>query len=116
MSTNKKSLYKPVLLNDNKELDYIDTNISDMLNDIKSFTYYTVPQYAEGRMDIVSFIHYETVAFWWLISYYNNIIDPVEELFTGRILKIPSLQEYYKFYNANSRVDQIKERFDSRSL
>ena len=115
MTTERKDLYRTQLIDDNKELDYLDSEIPNLK--IDKYTLYTIPQFTEGRLDLISFIHYNTVNLWWLIAQYNELTDTTDaEVYTGRILKIPSVSEYYKFYNTNSRIDDITETFDERTL
>lgn len=114
MTTRRKNLYRKRLVDHNKEVDYLDTKIPIM--DFENYNNYTIPQFAEGRIDIISYVNYETVDLWWLIAQFNNIIDPINELCTGRVIRIPSLSEYYRFYNENSIVDDINEIFDKRVL
>jgi hypothetical protein len=115
MTTERKDLYKSRLIDDNKELDYLESNIPVM--GIQKYTLYTVPQFTEGRLDLISFIHYKTVRLWWLIAQYNDLTDTTsDEVYVGRILKIPSVSEYYKFYNKNSKIDEITNTFDERTL
>lgn len=114
MTTRRKNLYRKMLVDNNKEVDYLNTKIPIM--DFENYSNYTVPQYAEGRIDIISYLHYETVELWWLIAQFNDIINPLDELHSGKVLKIPSLSEYYRFYNENSRTDDINEVFDKRKI
>lgn len=114
MLTNKKDLYEKVLVDNNKEVDVLGTSLPSFNFD--SYTTFTVPQFAEGRMDLISFIHYETVSLWWMIAQANEIIDPLTELYMGRVLIIPDLGEYYAFYNFNSILDNISEVFDTRLI
>ena len=43
----------------------------------------------EGRPDLISNSIYNTPDLWWLICAANNIIDPFEELISGKKIKIP---------------------------
>jgi hypothetical protein len=45
----------------------------------------------EGRWDLISYKHYRTVEYWWLICHANEIRDPFEILPAGTIIRIPSL-------------------------
>lgn len=114
MLTDKKDLYNKLLVDNNKEIDYLDTRITEFEYD--SYITYIVPQFAIGRIDLISYIHYETVDLWWLIAQVNDIVDPITELYMGRVLRIPAIGDYYGFYNANSIIDEIEEVFDSRTL
>jgi hypothetical protein len=113
--TRRFDLYKTALITDNKELDYLDTKIYEA-KDINGYAYYTVTQSTESRLDLISFIHYNTVDLWWLIAQYNDILDPFEEIVMGRVLLIPALPDYYKFYNENSQIDEIDEVFSDHTL
>jgi len=114
MLTERKDLYSKVMVDDNKELDLLDSKIPNF--EFNSYTTFTVPQFAEGRIDIISFIKYDNVNLWWMIAQANEIIDPLTELYMGRVLLIPDLSEYYTFYNANSSLDEIEEVFDKRII
>jgi hypothetical protein len=113
--TRRFDLYKPIIVDNNKELDYLDTKIYESKT-ISGFRYYTVVQSTEHRLDLISYIHYNTVDLWWLIAQYNNILDPLTEVVMGKVLQIPALPEYYKFYNSNSKIDEIDETFSDHTL
>ena len=51
---------------------------------------YTVENFYEGRLDLISAAFYDEPRFWWLIAQYNRIIDPIGEVKAGTILQIPS--------------------------
>lgn len=51
---------------------------------------YTVENFFEYRLDQIATMFYGEPRFWWVIAQYNNILDPVGEIYTGRILRIPS--------------------------
>lgn len=114
MLTDRKDLYRTLIVSNNKELDLLDTQLPYL--EIDNYTTFTVPQFAVGRIDIISFIHYETVDLWWIIAHANDIIDVTSELYMGRVLRIPSVTSYYGFYNANSLIDEIDEVFDTRPI
>ena len=51
---------------------------------------YVVDAFYEGRPDLIASSFYNEPRYWWVIAQYNNIIDPVSEITTGRILLIPA--------------------------
>lgn len=51
----------------------------------------TITQELVRRPDLISFKAYGSPDFWWAIFEYNGIRDPVFELRSGQILKIPSI-------------------------
>ena len=51
----------------------------------------TIPAGLEGRPDLISFATYGSVNYWWLVCLANNVIDPFEDLYSGRQIKLPKL-------------------------
>lgn len=97
----RKNLYSRVEVNGNIELDYLNTNLDEM--NLGQSRVFRIPQFMEGRPDLISFAVYQNVDYGWIIMWENDIIDPFESLVAGRELVIPSLTDYYNFYNENSR-------------
>lgn len=114
MFTDRKSFYQSQEVNNNKEKDFLDTDVEKM--SFVNYTQFVVPQFCEGRMDLISYIHYETVNLWWLIAHVNNIMDPITDLEAGMVLKIPSVSEAFEFYNKHAKPDQITKTFKLREI
>ena len=57
-------------------------------------TDYVVPQFMENRLDLIAYKFYGNSELYWVIAYFNNIIDPMV-LAVGTELKIPSLSTLY---------------------
>lgn len=79
----------------NKE---ISTNINSddfekFTSNLKSlnFTVGVVQPGYEHRADKISYLFYSTPELDWLICWYNNISDPLQQLNVGDQIKIPSL-------------------------
>lgn len=102
MLNERRFLYARVDVDGNTELDYITTRISSM--DIPYMTKFIVPQTLEHRIDLISYRFYNTFDLGWLICDYNDILDPFDEIVTGKELLIPNLSDYYSFFNSNSIV------------
>lgn len=51
---------------------------------------YTVSVADEGRLDLIAHSLYGDYRLWWFIAQYNSILDPVLEIFPGRILRLPT--------------------------
>ena len=58
--------------------------------------YYTVLPRQEGRLDVISLLNYGVSTYWWVIGLANNIIDPIEDIKAGMVLRIPSIMSLYK--------------------
>ena len=55
--------------------------------------YYKVTNMTENRLDLISLIHYNSPLYWWVIAEANVIFDPFTEVYVGRNLRIPQLNE-----------------------
>ena len=102
MINNRHDLYRRVSVDGNRELDLLSSRLPIL--DMATTKKFRIPRVAEGRPDLISHFVYENVDFWWIILEHNNIVDPYSELYTGRLLDIPSINDYYDFYNQFSRV------------
>lgn len=83
----------------NIELDYLRTVINKMkLSTVAEMR--MTAAYA-NRPDLVSLHSYGSYNYGWLISLHNKILNPFTEYNIGKVIKIPSLDDYYRFYNRN---------------
>lgn len=96
-TTDKKNFYKKVNIEGSVEFDFLDSELPFM--DLKITRQFKIKGYNQFRADLISYEIYETPDVWWLILLANDIVDPFEELYMGRVLDIPSLSDYYKFRN-----------------
>ena len=97
----RRRLFSRVEVNGNTELDLLMTKVP--LMDLRPMAEYEVTSFTESRLDLISRRFYNTVHLGWLIAEYNDILDPFNELYKGRTIQIPDLQEYFSFYNENAR-------------
>lgn len=58
--------------------------------------YHTVTAAEEGRIDVISLIAYSNSKYWWIIALANNIIDPLNEIKEGTVLRIPTITSLYQ--------------------
>lgn len=65
--------------------------------------WFIVRQQHVGRLDLVSSKRFRTPDLDWLIAQENDILDPLNDMYVGQRLRIPSLDSYYKFYNRTVR-------------
>lgn len=100
MLLDRHSFYRKVRVDGIRELDLLSGKLPQF--DFSRYSNFIVTQASEGRPDLISQRVYDTVELWWLILLANDIIDPFDELYVGRRLKIPQINEYYDFYNANA--------------
>lgn len=99
--TTRKFFYDEGSVNGRKELDYLTTRLNTI--QLESVTFFRVDVVTEKRPDLISVKFYGTYDLGWMIAEHNNIQDPIEGFTAGLVIKIPSITEYYQFYNRNTR-------------
>jgi hypothetical protein len=100
----RKSFYrKRVSGNGDIEVDYINTNINKM--NLRTVSKFRITAAFVDRPDLISQQAYGSYNFGWLISLHNKMMNPFEDYYIGRVIDIPSLDDYYKFYNRNKMND-----------
>ncbi len=57
--------------------------------------------------DTISYQHYQTDAFWWIIAMTNNVVNPFEELEEGNELKILKMDFLYRVLNEIQTVGEL---------
>jgi len=67
-----------------------------------NFLEHTIQQSEVGCLDILADRYYNNQRLWWYIAAFNNIINPIEDMFVGQTLKIPSLT-YLQTFLARSQ-------------
>lgn len=97
----RKYFYTEATVDGDKELDYLTSTLD--VSELSVQEFYTVDASTENRIDLISLKYYGTYHLGWLLSEYNNILDPIEGYPIGKVVRIPSLDEYYQFYNRNTR-------------
>lgn len=99
----RKYFFDEVTVNENKELDYLNESFTDMkLDSVDSVRISGPFQY---RPDLISFKYYNNFDFGWLIALHNNFLDPIYDFKTGEVIKIPDLEQYFRYYKAYTRSD-----------
>jgi hypothetical protein len=63
---------------------------------------YVVTAITEARLDLISYKFYNSFDYGWLIAEHNDILDPFSEVTVGKVLQIPDLMDYFRFYNRNT--------------
>lgn len=104
----RKRLYGKILVNENTELDYLDTLLPSMnLSDIDTII---INAGTENRPDLISYRFYGNFDYGWLIAQHNDIDDPTNGFYISRKIRIPSLEDYFKFLNLYAKTAKSKLR------
>lgn len=99
---NRTNFYTIGLVDNTEELDYLYNSLSNFKTDYP-VSFYRVTDTDLQRPDLISYSFYNTVDYWWIICYLNNIHNPLTELFLGQVLALPSIMDIYEF-NKKYRV------------
>jgi hypothetical protein len=97
----RKRLYETATVDGNRELDYLKTSITSM--NLKTVDKYRITSATANRPDLIANIYYGNYNLGWLLHAHNNILDPLTEYSVGRVIDIPSIDDYYRHYNRNAR-------------
>lgn len=100
----RSRLFAVVEVDNNKELDYLDTPLMDM--NLETQRAFRIPQSMEFRPDLISFKFFGTFHLGWLLAIHNDFQDPIMEFTKGKLINIPSIEEYYRFYQRNARTNR----------
>lgn len=97
----RKFLYQVVEVDNNKELDFLSTEFSKMeLDYIREFR---IPSILQYRPDLISKKFFGNFHMGWLIALHNDFMDPIFDFKTGRLIEIPNLDDYFRYYKTHSR-------------
>lgn len=114
---NRLSLFKKEIINNNQELDYLSETLIDFAAFPSQEFVFLVRQEHIGRIDLISYETYGSADLWWLVAQRNQIIDPLTELYMGQEILIPSLSDYYNFFNLEIKVEEETDLiFDKRVI
>lgn len=78
------------------EFDFLYNSLSNFVMNYEPM-YYQVNETDMGRVDMISYKNYQTVNYWWLIAYANEIHDPFTDIYVGKLLVIPNILDIYDF-------------------
>lgn len=84
------------------ELDYLTSNLHRM--NLETVDWFIVDAVTENRADLISLKFFGNYHFGWLIGMHNDIENLVTGFPIGKKVAIPSLDDYYRFYNRNTRA------------
>ena len=59
--------------------------------------FHTVEYHEIGRLDLIAHKYYKNALFWWIIAQANDIYDPFTGMYTGMLLRIPTIETLYGY-------------------
>lgn len=101
-NVSRRQLFGTVIVDGNIELDYLNTSLAEM--ELRTVQTVTVNSVFENRPDLLAFQSLGSYHLGWLIAWHNDLKDPVGELVIGKKIKIPSIDDYYRFVSRNKKT------------
>ena len=98
----RKYLYKRETVDRVKELDLLNTDIPTTNFSVSDEI--VVTDSIAFNPSMCSMKAFGTFELGWLLMDYNDILDPYEELTIGTRLKVPSIQEFFRYFNNRGRA------------
>lgn len=80
----------------------IDSNIKD-----KDDYWLTYTVDTDDWWDNISSKHYDTPTLWWVICLLNDIVNPMEEIEEGQVVKVLKEDYLYIVFNDLNRLSQL---------
>jgi hypothetical protein len=86
-------------------LDFLRAKYIDALKQVTEYNLYTIDESTAYRPEYISFKHYSTVDYWWIVCFYNGVIHPMRDLYPSRVIKIPSFTQITQMYQRMTLQD-----------
>ena len=107
----RTDFYTIITVRGNQEYDFLNNSLSNFTMSYP-ISYYTVVQADLARLDLISYKTYQTVEYWWLIGYVNDVENIWTDMAVGDIYQIPNILDIYSFYkqyaiNTNSGASSV---------
>lgn len=67
-----------------------------------TYDLYTVTIADIGRLDLIAWKYYNSVDWWWVIAYYNSIVNPLVDMVEGQVLRIPKKTYIIKAFESGA--------------
>lgn len=93
----RTDFYNIVITRGNQEYDFLQNSLSNFVMNYP-VSYYRTVQEDLGRPDLISYKVYQTVEYWWLICYVNDIENVFSDIVVGELYQIPNVLDIYSFY------------------
>ena len=65
--------------------------MNELKADPSDIVYYIEPAY-ENKPYLLGYMFYGDEGLWWVVCQYNGIIDPLNELVTGKLILVPTIE------------------------
>lgn len=97
----RKYFYNAEYVDNNLELDFLNKDY--IMMDIETATTFRIPRAFKYRPDLISLKFYNNYHLGWLIAHHNEFLDPIIDFEVGKLIKIPDLDSYFRYYKTYTR-------------
>lgn len=99
----RQYLYDQEIVNRNMELDFLSSPFVGM--ELETLEFMRISGALQYRPDLISRKYYGNSHMGWLIARHNLFMDPIFDFRQGARIAIPDLDDYFRYFKANSRSD-----------
>jgi hypothetical protein len=93
----RTQFYNILTINGIQEFDFLENTLSFFTMNYP-VSYYQVNDSDILRPDIISYKCYNSVDYWWIIMYVNQIQNPFTDLVSGTQLIVPNILDIINFF------------------
>jgi hypothetical protein len=71
-------------------VEFFETYERHQFKDRPDDIFHEVGAGEDGRLDLISYLHYRNPRLWWVIAEANGIFNALREVTPGRVLRVPA--------------------------
>lgn len=96
MSDYRRANFIP-LSDDGLSLDYLSSRYNSIGFLVYAGSTYRISQSDLANLPGIADRLYSDINLWWLLAMYNGIVDPINDLVVGLVLRVPTLSSIQEF-------------------
>jgi hypothetical protein len=85
-------------------LDHLQGSYIRLIRSLNTDQYHTILPEEEGDLPKLAYKFFGTTEAWWIIGVFNGVINPFDDLPSGKVIKIPNIS------NADFYVKEAKRK------
>ena len=90
-------------------LDVLAAKYKNLKFSVPANKMFQVTSAYEFNLPSISLAVYNDISYWWAIALYNDIFDPLTDVYVGRNLMIPELTSFLSLLNSNDATNSADE-------
>ena len=106
--TSRTPYIPTVLVDGQPQLDFLKSQYIGLAFANLDYTLYTLTSADAGCPDLISYRAYGDESYYWIILFFNGIVNPYLELTTGLQLRIPTLNQALSYIKNNTYIQSAQ--------